>query len=82
MCGALLGVEIRIACPKGYEPNSLVIKNAKEIYKNKNMLKITNDVNAAGKQMLFIRMFGPQWEKKIKRRKKKKNSAGILLIMI
>ena len=47
LCGALLGVEVRIACPKGYEPNSLVLKNAREIYKNKNMLKITNDVNAA-----------------------------------
>ena len=83
LCGALLGVEVRIACPKGYEPNSLVIKNAREIYKNKNMLKITNDVNAAvSEQMLFIRMFGPQWEKKIKRRKKKKNSAVLLLIMI
>ena len=22
LCGALLGVEVRIACPKGYEPNS------------------------------------------------------------
>ena len=43
LCGALLGVEVRIACPKGYEPNSLVIKKAKEIYKNKNLLKITND---------------------------------------
>ena len=26
LCGALLGVEVRIACPKGYEPNRLVIK--------------------------------------------------------
>ena len=43
LCGALLGVEVRIACPKGYEPNSLVIKKAYEIYKNKDLLKITND---------------------------------------
>ncbi len=41
--GALLGIEIRIACPKGYEPNNTVINKAKEIYKNKNLLKITND---------------------------------------
>ena len=26
LCGALLGVEVRIACPKGYEPNSLLLK--------------------------------------------------------
>ena len=25
LCGALLGVEVRIACPKGYEPNAKVI---------------------------------------------------------
>ena len=43
LCGALLEVEVRIACPKGYEPNPLIIKKAKEIYKNKNLLQITND---------------------------------------
>ena len=43
LCGALLGVEVRIACPKGYEPNSSVINKARKIYKNKNLLKIFND---------------------------------------
>ncbi len=43
LCGSLLGLEVRIACPKGYEPNSLVINKAKELYKNKNLLKIFND---------------------------------------
>ena len=43
LCGALLGVEVRIACPKGYEPNPLIIKKAMEVYDNKNLLKITND---------------------------------------
>ena len=43
LCGALLGVEVRIACPKGYEPNSSIIHKANEIYKNKNLLKITNN---------------------------------------
>ena len=47
LCGALLGVEVRIACPKGYEPNSNVIKKALEIYKDKNLLKITNDPHKA-----------------------------------
>ena len=28
LCGALLGVEVRIACPKGYEPNALVVNKA------------------------------------------------------
>jgi len=35
--GALLGLEVRIACPKGYEPNDLIINSAKKIYKNKNL---------------------------------------------
>ena len=43
LCGALLGVEVRIACPKGYEPNSVILNQAKKIYKNKDLLKITND---------------------------------------
>ena len=47
LCGALLGVEIRIACPRGYEPNSLVVKKASELYKDKNLLKITNDPTEA-----------------------------------
>ena len=43
LCGALLGVEIRIACPKGFLPNPLVIKKAREIYRNDNLLKIFHD---------------------------------------
>ena len=43
LCGALLEVEVRIACPKGYEPNPSVVKKALEIYKDKNLLKIIND---------------------------------------
>ena len=47
LCAALLELEIRIACPKGYEPDPLVIKNAKDIYKNKDLLIITNDPDKA-----------------------------------
>ena len=43
LCGALLGVEVRIACPKGFLPNPFVIKKAREIYKNDNLLKIIHD---------------------------------------
>ena len=49
LCGALLGIEVRIACPKGFEPNSLVIKKAKEINNTKDLLKISNDVTTAVK---------------------------------
>ncbi len=43
LCGALLGIEVRIACPKGYEPNLYLINKAREINSNKNLLQITND---------------------------------------
>ena len=49
LCGALLGIKVRIACPKGYEPNSQVIKKAKEINNNEDLLKISNDAALAAK---------------------------------
>ena len=71
--GALLGVEVRIACPKGYEPNSFVIKKAYEIYKNKNLLKITNDPNAAalGANVLYTDVWSSMGEEKQKEEKEK-----------
>ena len=80
LCGALLGVEVRIACPKGYEPNSLVIKNAKEIYKNKNMLKITNDANAAvsGANVIYTDVWSSMGEENQKEEKEKKFSGFIV----
>jgi len=37
--GALLGVEVRIACPKGYEPNDLVIKRAQKNISEQKFIK-------------------------------------------
>ena len=73
LCGALLGVEVRIACPKGYEPNTLVIKKAYEIYKNKNLLKITNDPNTAvlGANVLYTDVWSSMGEENQKEEKDK-----------
>ncbi len=73
LCGALLGVEVRIACPKGYEPNSLVIEKAYEIYKNKNLLKITNDPNNAvlGANVLYTDVWSSMGEENKKEEKDK-----------
>ena len=73
LCGALLGVEVRIACPKGYEPNSLVIKKAYEILKNKNLLKITNDPNKAvlGANVLYTDVWSSMGEENKKIEKEK-----------
>jgi ornithine carbamoyltransferase len=73
LCGALLGVEVRIACPKGYEPNSLVLKKAYEIYENKDLLKITNDPNTAvlGANVLYTDVWSSMGEENKKIEKDK-----------
>jgi len=73
LSGALLGVEVRIACPKGYEPNSLVLKKAYEIYKNKDLLKITHDPNIAvsGANVLYTDVWSSMGEENKKTEKDK-----------
>ena len=80
LCGALLGVEVRIACPKGYEPNDLVINKAKKIYKNKNLLKITNDPITAveGANVLYTDVWSSMGEEKQKK-EKDKNFSGFTI---
>ncbi len=74
LCGAMLGVEVRIACPKGYEPNLLVIKKANEIYGNKNSLIITNDPNSAvlGANVLYSDVWSSMGEENQKEEKDQK----------
>ena len=71
--GALLGVEVRIAYPKGYEPNSSVVNKAKSIYKNKNLLKITNDPITAvqGANVLYTDVWSSMGEENQKEEKDK-----------
>ena len=71
--GALLGMEVRIACPKGYEPNDLIINRAKKIYKNKNLLKITNDPITAvqGANVLYTDVWSSMGEENKKEEKDK-----------
>ena len=73
LCGALLDVEVRIACPRGYEPNPLIIKKANEIYKNENLLKITNDPHSAvsGANVLYTDVWSSMGEEKHKEKKDK-----------
>ena len=73
LSGALLGIEVRIACPKGYEPNSLVLKKAYEIYKNKELLKITNNPITAveGANVLYTDVWSSMGEENKKEKKDK-----------
>ena len=78
--GALLGIEIRIACPKGYEPSPIIIKKAYEIYKDKNLLKIFNDpfVAATGANVLYTDVWSSMGEEN-KKEEKDKDFEGFTL---
>ena len=73
LCGSLLGVEVRIACPKGYEPNQRVITKALELYEDKDMLKITNDPQTAilGANVLYTDVWSSMGEENKKAEKDK-----------
>ena len=73
LCGALLGIEVRIACPEGFLPNPLVMKKAREIYKNDNLLKIIhNPLNAVhGANVLYTDVWSSMGEENKKQEKDK-----------
>ena len=74
LCGALLGVEVRIACPKGYEPDSSVIEKAIATNSNYiNKLIITNDIDSAvnGANVLYTDVWSSMGEEKYKNDKDK-----------
>ena len=80
LCGALLGIEVRIACPKGYEPNSVIIEKAQKIYKDSELLKITNDpfIAASGSNILYTDVWSSMGEE-IQKDKKDKDFSGFTL---
>ncbi len=73
ICGALLEVEVRVACPKGYEPDPDLVNKAREIYSNKSLLKITNDPLAAvsGSNVLYTDVWSSMGEENQKEQKDK-----------
>jgi len=73
LCGALLGVQVTIACPKGHEPNPLVIKKANEINKGQNLLKITNNPVEAviGANVIYTDVWSSMGEENQKEQKEK-----------
>ena len=80
LCGALLGIEVRIACPVGYEPNPSVLKKAYAIYENQNLLKITNDPYSAviGANILYTDVWSSMGEEN-KMKKKEKDFVGFTI---
>ena len=68
LTGALLGVEIRIACPNGYEPDPKVVQKAREISNNSNKLMITNNPYTAanGADVLYTDVWSSMGEENFK----------------
>tara|TARA_Y100001933_G_C18814687_1_gene486554 strand:- start:72 stop:803 length:732 start_codon:yes stop_codon:yes gene_type:complete len=66
LCGAIFGIEVRIACPKGYEPNPIIINEAMKIYSNNNLLKIMHDPYEAvsGANILYTDVWTSMGEEK------------------
>ena len=73
LCGAQLGVEVRIACPRGYEPDTSVVKKAIQISSNKKLLKITNDPReaASGANVLYTDVWSSMGEEDSKDQKER-----------
>jgi len=74
LSGAQMGFEVRIACPKGYEPNPQIIKYAQSINKDENkLLKIFNDPQQAieGTNVLYTDVWSSMGEENEKESKDK-----------
>ncbi len=71
LCGAILGLEIRIACPKGFEPDKTIISRAKKI--NNNILNISNNPSDAitGANVIYTDVWSSMGEENLKEYKDK-----------
>ena len=80
LCGAILGVEVRIACPKSYEPDSAIIKQSRKITCDKSKLKITDDPISAvkGANVLYTDVWSSMGEE-INKENKDKNFCGFTI---
>ena len=72
LCGSLLGIDIRIACPKGHEPDYSIINKAKEINPDSTLI-ITDNVQRAvkGANVLYTDVWASMGEENQKANKEK-----------
>ena len=71
LCGAILGVEVRVACPKGYEPNPIIIKKAEEINKNKIIISHDPQTAVLGANVIYTDVWSSMGEENQKNDKDK-----------
>jgi len=72
LCGSLLDVEVRIACPKTYEPSPQILKKAMDL-NNNFKITITHDINSAvrGANVLYTDVWSSMGEENGKQIKDK-----------
>ncbi len=73
LCGALLGIKIIIACPKGFEPNPIIMKKAHQISNCDFQIQITNDPQKAveGSKVIYTDVWSSMGEENKKDEKDK-----------
>ena len=73
LCGAILGVEVRIASPHGYEPSAQIINKARKIFSNVDKLKISNDPHSLikGSNVIYTDVWSSMGQEKGKEIKDK-----------
>ena len=64
LCGSLLGLEVRIACPKSYEPNSSILDKAKSVIPSGKNIKLFNNPRdaAEGADILYTDVWSSMGE--------------------
>tara|TARA_Y100000589_G_scaffold75758_1_gene69496 strand:+ start:494 stop:1420 length:927 start_codon:yes stop_codon:yes gene_type:complete len=74
LCGAILGIKIKVACPDGFEPDSQIIKESKMINQSIDFLEITNDPLRAvsGANVIYTDVWSSMGEENHKNIKDKK----------
>ncbi len=80
LCGSLLGINIKIACPNGYEPSSHILNKAKKLNYSNNIVEVTNDVGAAvsGADILYTDVWSSMGQE-CKKEDKDKDFSGFTL---
>ena len=73
LCSSLIGLEIRIACPKGYEPNSSIIQKSRDLNNAKKLLKIYHNPSEAvkGANIIYTDVWSSMGEENQKKNKDK-----------
>ena len=82
LLGAILGIQVRIACPKGYEPNASIIRKANQFSNKDNFLEIIHNPVAAvlGANILYTDVWSSMGEEN-KSEKKDKDFKGFSIDM-